>query len=135
MNPWATRLAAALLALSAAGARAADTRFTLTLTAIELADAGLKRLSSDQVAVIDALVRRDLAKNPDAAPPAPAAPRFSQRLTDDERRIAGCALLDATELARLDALVERFEPSRKSTARFRWAWAGAPAATARRRAR
>ena len=90
-------------------ARGADTRFSQVLSATELAETGVARLNSDQVAVIDALMRRDLAAQ--LAPPRkdapPPAARFSQRLTDDERRNAGFTTLTAKELERLDALIER----------------------------
>jgi hypothetical protein len=98
----------ALLAAMPAIGRAADARFSQTLSATESAAAGLNRLSSDQVAVIDALLRRELSgQAPRPREDAPAATRFSQRLSDDERRIAGFALLTEAELAQLDALVER----------------------------
>ena len=93
-----------------ATARAADARFSQALTAAESAETGLNRLSSDQIAVIDALVRRDLAGQNVVSPKdPPRAERFSQRLTPDERRIAGFALLTEAELLRLDALVSRQE--------------------------
>ena len=86
--------------------RGADARFSQLLVATESAESGVARLSSDQVAVLDALVRRDIAAqlNPRRNEP-PLAARFSQRLTDDERRNAGFAALAAPELERLDVLV------------------------------
>ena len=113
MKLWATLLAAGLMAAVPATGRAADARFSQILTAGEFTDAGLKRLSSDQVAVLDALVRRDLANQ--TAPSrgdAPPAVRFSQRLTADERSVAGLTLLTETELARLDAYAERHATAR-----------------------
>lgn len=91
-----------------AAGEAAGGRFSQTLAVAERTEAGLNRLSSDQIAVIDALVRRDLAAQAhpasgDDAPPS----RFSQRLTVDERRAAGLALLTDAELAKLDALAAR----------------------------
>lgn len=97
-----------LLATGPATSRAAEARFSQTLAASEIAETGLGKLSSDQIAVIDALVRRDLATQ--AAPrrnEPPSATRFSQRLTADERRTAGLTLLTQAELTRLDELVER----------------------------
>jgi hypothetical protein len=105
-------LAAALLAAAlAATVRATDlTRFSQVLTAEQRAATGLDQLTSDQLAVLDALVRRDdaYAVPSTAAHPRPA--RFSQRLNADERRNAGLARLSAEELARLDALVEQRVP-------------------------
>jgi hypothetical protein len=100
--------ASALLAVMAVAGEAASGRFSQTLSDAERTEAGLNRLSSDQVAVIDALIRRDLVAQV-RAPGGDDAPVsvFSQRLTDDERRTAGLTLLTAPELARLDALVGR----------------------------
>ncbi|MBI5693597.1 MAG: hypothetical protein HZC55_26265 [Verrucomicrobia bacterium] len=119
-RPRPTRLAAFLslglgLALGIPGAAANDLRFSATLEKGDLADCGLPRLSSDQVAVIDALVRRDtLARGGTAAPAKDrvAAAVFSQRLTADERRTAGLTLLSPAESARLDAAVERYQNAR-----------------------
>jgi hypothetical protein len=113
MKLWATLLAAGLIAAVPVTGRAADARFSQTLTAGEFTDAGLKRLSSDQVAVLDALVRRDLANQSatSRSDPPPAA-RFSQRLTADERRVAGLTLLTEAELTRLDASVDQHTTAR-----------------------
>lgn len=96
----------ACLALSALAAGNAP-RFSQALTTDERAEIGISRLSSDETAVLDALVRRDTAvrAGTDADGSAPAA--FSQRLTADERRIAGFGHLAAEEIARLDTAVER----------------------------
>ena len=116
MKPWTTLFAAALFAVIPATGHAADTRFTQSLTASECTEVGLNKLSSDQVAVIDALVRRDLANPTTSSQKDPAvALRFSQRLTADERRIAGLALLTEAEVARLDALVDRHGSASRST--------------------
>lgn len=114
-----------MLAAGVATVPAADdtNRFTRTLNAAERAEIGLERLSSDEAAVLDALVRRNAAtrvsavarrdgKNeksaadPAAAANAPAT-TFSERLTPDERRLAGFGRLSAEQVARVDALVER----------------------------
>jgi hypothetical protein len=108
MKFCATLLAVGLLAAAAVVGRAADARFSQTLTLGESAEAGLSRLSSDQVAVLDALLRRDLAgQSAPARKDAPPTARFSQRLTADERRIAGLTLLTEAEVAKLDTLAER----------------------------
>jgi hypothetical protein len=105
---------ALLLALTAvASARAADlTRFSQALAISERAEIGFNRLSSDQVAVLDALVRRDLGAKSSSRPkdPVPAA-RFSQRLTANERATAGLAIFSEKELERLDVLVEQHDSS------------------------
>lgn len=82
-------------------------RFSQAMPNEERAALGLPRLSSDQLAALDALVRRDIAARGSvrADPAAPAV--FSQRLSADERRLTGVTLLSAEELARLDGAVER----------------------------
>ena len=105
-RPLFLAFSAALAVL--ASSLAADTRFSQTLALSERAESGINRLSSDQVAVLDAFVRRDLAARlaPHGDEPALAA-RFSQRLTAAERTTAGFALLTDLELSRLDAFVEQ----------------------------
>lgn len=110
MKPWALLLATGLpVILTAAGFAAEVARFSQALATAERTAVGLPSLSSDHVAVLDALVRRDAAAQAaprrDGAPPLPA--RFSERLTADERRNAGLALLTAAELIQLDAAVDR----------------------------
>ena len=102
-----TLLLALAFALAAGrGAAAPDTRFSQTLAISERAEIGFNRLSSDQVAVLDALVRRDLATlTSPRRNDAPLAARFSQRLTADERSVAGLTIFSEKELARLDELV------------------------------
>jgi hypothetical protein len=99
-------LACACAVDSAAGA--AEGRFSQSLSAEELKLTGAERLTSDQIAVIDALIRRDLAAQlTPRRGDAPAA-RFSQRLSDDERHNAGLGALSGPEIERLDALIARF---------------------------
>jgi len=87
-------------------------RFSQTLSVAERGECALTKLSSDQVAVIDALVRRDLATRGGTAPAAETPAAFSQRLTADERRTAGLTTLTTAELAKLDAFVERHQSGR-----------------------
>lgn len=100
--------------------RADDRRFTSTLSPAESAQIGLSRLSSDQVAVLNALVRNDLVIfEADPTPTVPRAAQFSQRLNAEERRLAGFPLLSEAELAQLDAGVERYvHPATISSATF-----------------
>lgn len=92
-----------------AAAADADGRFTRGLSGPEYNEAGITRLSDDQVAVLDALVRRDAAARTATSAPPDLPAKFSLRLTPDERRSAGLPSLNSSELARLDALVERHQ--------------------------
>lgn len=93
---------------SAATSRADERRFSSTLSVTESAQIGLAKLSSDQVAVLDALVRKDLViAEADPSPTIPRAAQFSQRINAEERRLAGFALLSEAEIAQIDAGVER----------------------------
>jgi hypothetical protein len=104
---------AVALVFGAARALAQDTtRFSQMLSAAERAECAMTKLSSDQVAVIDALVRRDTASRSATAPAAETPVVFSQRLTADERRTAGLTTLSAAELVKLDAFVERHQSAR-----------------------
>ena len=93
--------------------RAGDlTRFSQVLTAEQRAATGLDQLTSDQLAVLDALVRHDDAYAVPSTPAHPRPARFSQRLNADERRNAGFTRLSVDQLTRLDALVEQRVPLR-----------------------
>lgn len=104
-------LALWMLAVGAAQSAPADVRFSQSLNADDRSASGLVRLSSDEVAVIDALVRRDTGLRAGTIPPETPAV-FSQRLTIDERRAAGLAKLSAEEAPQLDAFVERFQSAK-----------------------
>jgi hypothetical protein len=107
MSFWRIVAVGCLLTAIAPCSQGQDGRFSRTLTASEQTDAGLVRLSVDQLAVLDALIRRDEKINatPDAAHPAPA--RFSQRLSPEERASTGLDSLSETELTRLDAFLQQ----------------------------
>lgn len=98
-----------LVIAAAVVGRAQEVRFSQKLTAIEQTVTGLEKLSSDQLAVLDALIRHDEKRDatPDAAQRPPA--RFSQRLSTDERKSAGLDLLTEAELNHLDTFVEQYE--------------------------
>ncbi len=87
---------------------AANGRFSRAVEPAERTAAGLDQLNSDQIAVLDALVRRDMAAQTrtNADPKAPAD--FSERLTANERELTGITLLKGEELARLNQLVARY---------------------------
>lgn len=101
-----------LALMGVGGASAQDVRFSQSLNAEDKAAAGLARLSSDEVAVIDALVRRDTAARGGTTAPESSAATFSQRLTADERGTAGLSKLTPAELPKLDALVDRHQNAR-----------------------
>ena len=107
---WFRALAVMLAGLAWVQAAPMDTRFSHTLNADERSAAGLTRLSSDEVAVIDALVRRDVTAR--SATSAESAATFSGRLTADERRTAGLGKLGPDELPKLNAFVERFQAAK-----------------------
>ena len=86
-----------------------DPRFSKSFAMDEFSAAGLQKISSDQVAILDALVRRDEAAALQTTPAHPRAALFSQRLSADERANAGLPLLTAAEIARIDAQVARLE--------------------------
>lgn len=95
-----------LLVLTSLSLAAMDVRFSQTLSGADRTASGLDRLNSDQLAVLDALVRRDLTAR--TAPSAkPLAAEFSQRLSADERRNGGIILLKPDEVTRLDWFLDR----------------------------
>ena len=106
LKRWLIVLVVAALGVPASAATD-DTRFSQSLSTAERTEVGLEKLSSDNLGVLDALVRRDtVAQGSTRAAPGTAA-TFSQRLSPDERRNAGFNLLSAEQLTRLDALVSR----------------------------
>lgn len=89
--------------------RAADeARFTRSLGTEDFTATGLNLLNSDQVAVLDALVRRDAVKLAAMRPSQPRPDRFSDRITADERKNAGLNALNEAQLKQLDAKVQQF---------------------------
>jgi hypothetical protein len=91
-------------AVAASAARAEDdVRFSATLTPAQRERIGLNQLTADNVAIIDGLVRQDLAalkyKNNEVE-----HTRFSERRTPRERDIAGLDRLSPAQLTELDNL-------------------------------
>ncbi|HVU25417.1 MAG TPA: hypothetical protein VHE13_14920 [Opitutus sp.] len=112
-----------------------ELRFTKSLTADQFTDLGLGRLSSDQIASLDALVRRDLARA-DIVTKDPRPDRFSQRLAATERDSAGLDLLTASEVTALDARVQSLMPPPRqaySVADYADAGGALPSVSLRRR--
>jgi hypothetical protein len=86
-----------------------DTRLSKSFATADFSATGLQKLSLDQVAILDALARRDEAATLTAAPTHPRAALFSQRLSAEERANTGFNLLTTAEIARIDAQVARLE--------------------------
>jgi hypothetical protein len=81
-------------------------RFSHTLNAAEREEVALERLTSDQMAVLDALIRRDISNRGRRTESTPAV--FSQRLTPDEFKNAGLTVFTGPQLLKLDGWVERY---------------------------
>ena len=113
-------LAALLLAgLCAAASRAADdARFSATLSAEQRTETGLDRLTSDEVAVIDALVHQDQDTADRYADNPVRRTAFSARRTARERDLAGLASLTPAEVGQLDRFVALRIPPRPAPAPF-----------------
>jgi hypothetical protein len=93
-----------LLAIPAKAAAASDDgRFSDTLSDSQRAETGLTQLTADNIAVIDALVRQDIATLKRRGSLGSFG-EFSQRRSEHEREIAGIARLTPAQLARLDGL-------------------------------
>ena len=106
LKVWLLLIWAGWVGLALAVAANDSGRFSQSISTADRPALGIERLSSDQLAVLDALVRRDAASRLEG--PGEGEPSsFSQRLTADERRNAGVALLSADEIFRLDAAVAR----------------------------
>ena len=108
-----------MLATAPLAAWAQDARFSQSLTPADQSATGIQKLSPDQLAVLDALVRRDekIQAAPDPNQPAPL--RFSQRLLPAERQSAGLTLLSNSQLTSLDAVVARYESGGENLATTR----------------
>src|SRR4051812_43389188 len=80
----------------------ADTRFSQAIGPDERQAIGIAKLSSDELAILDALVRRDIADRMfhQAEPDTPAT--FTERLTGDEQKNTGVAKLGAEERGALN---------------------------------
>ncbi|HKB91097.1 MAG TPA: hypothetical protein VKC60_11320 [Opitutaceae bacterium] len=106
MKIWALVLVGFSLSFFAVCARAGEERFSAKITPDQRAEAGIDKLSAEQISILDALVQREEAfiSTEQNAATLPTA-RFSERLAPDKRRSAGLTLLSPTELANLDVLV------------------------------
>lgn len=110
---WRMLALGALVTLGPVVGRADQVRFSKTLTPAEQSITGVNRLSSDQVAVLDALIRRDEKALPPLSATQTLPAQFVQRLSPEERHNAGLDLLTPGELSRLNALVARYESAWK----------------------
>ncbi|HTQ30188.1 MAG TPA: hypothetical protein VMI53_03175 [Opitutaceae bacterium] len=97
-----------LLVSTAVAARADDLPFSQILTPAERSEAGLNKLSGEQIAILDALVAREELSRMNAWNSVhPQAADFSHGLAPDKRHSAGLDRLTAPELVRLDDLVQK----------------------------
>jgi hypothetical protein len=108
LRPFAIFVVTLLLALAGSLRAADDARFTRTLSGEDFTAAGLNLLNSDQIAILDALVRRDATKLANMRPSQPRPDRFSDRITADERTNAGLGALNNEQLKLLDEKVQQF---------------------------
>ncbi|QYM79947.1 hypothetical protein K0B96_04840 [Horticoccus luteus] len=115
MNSIVLGLLGVALAATAWGQSDPSRRFSQSLSVESRTSAGLPHLDSDEVAILDALVRRDSAA-PDAQ--RATAATFSQRLSADEYRHAGLGHLTAGQLVNLDALIAMHESAPAATPRL-----------------
>jgi hypothetical protein len=123
-----------LIGLAGAALAGDDTRFSKSLASTEAAAAGFQKLTSDQVAILDALVRRDESAALQSNPNRPRAALFSQRLSADERANAGLNLLTAAEVAQIDTRVAQLEtPAVPATVALTGPAGGSPTVTPARR--
>lgn len=101
---WLALVAVVTLVTTRAPAQEDDTRFSATLRPEQWTDTGLNKLTVDNVAVIDALVRADKSaseyRNNNIG-----TTRFSQRRNEHERTTSGLYLLTAEQIQKLDDLV------------------------------
>ena len=105
-------LAGCLLLAAMARAEVNELRFTVSLKPEERMAIGLARLTSDEAAVLDALVRRDTTVISTGSNTTKLAERFTERLTAGERLTVGLQKLTPAETAQLNALVDRHQNAR-----------------------
>ncbi|MEO6001840.1 MAG: hypothetical protein ABIZ04_26565 [Opitutus sp.] len=109
-TPFRTLLLLLSLATGLAAAEPArdEVRLSKALATAEFSAAGLTQLNSDQLAVLDALVRRDMVTaQSTVSGRAARAARFSERLTADELKNSGLTSLSEAQLEQLDQYVAR----------------------------
>jgi hypothetical protein len=93
---------------TSAGLAAGESRFSRTLTQVQIEQVGLEKLSSDQLAVLDALIRRDTDTRASGRGSKLLSLRFSQRLSPDELKNSGLAALPDGQRVSLDAMIEQY---------------------------
>jgi len=109
MKCWKSIICGCLVAATTITALADNIRFSQQLTPSDRMEIGLQRLSPDELAILDALVRRDEKWYAKPGTPPPSPTRFSQRLSPEECKSAGLDRFDDAHLFRLDVLVSRIE--------------------------
>lgn len=100
----------------AGAADEAEPRFSSTLSPSQRAETGLDQLSTDNIAVIDALVRLDAANATRLVRNNIRTTRFSERRTVHERDIAGLDHLTPEQVKKLDQFVALRIPAPPSDA-------------------
>jgi hypothetical protein len=96
--------AGGLMGMARAGEES-EPRFSSTLSPVQQAETGLDRLTVDNIAVIDALVRLDASSATRLVRNNIRTTRFSARRTAHERDIAGLDRLTPEQLRKLDQFV------------------------------
>jgi hypothetical protein len=94
--------------LTSSATAATETRFTRSLTQAQIEQVGLEKLNSDQLAVLDALIRRDTDTRASGHGSKLLSLRFSQRLSPDEMLNSGLAALPDAQRVSLDAMIEQY---------------------------
>jgi hypothetical protein len=100
---------ALLVARVACGAGTADARFSQAISPDERQAIGLAKLTSDELAILDALIRRDIADRMfhEAEPNTPAT--FTERLTADEQKNTGVAKMSPEERTQLNTTIAKIQ--------------------------
>ncbi len=106
---WRILLPGALFCLGTLVGRADQERFSRSISAAERAAVGIPHLTSDQVAVLDALIRRDEQINAFPVKGEKVPAQFTARLSQEEMHSAGLDRLSNAERSRLDVQVQRYE--------------------------
>jgi hypothetical protein len=102
-------IVAMLLAPGAFAANDAGRRFSQAIAPEEREAIGLAKLSSDQLAILDALVRRDVAEQLFGEATADRPLAFTDRLTADERKNTGIQAMSPAERDHLNVVIAKIQ--------------------------